>query len=88
MPTPDMIAYILAESPDYLQVLALCPFVFPCPMCGHEFHQTFGWFDINDQIICPNCKETIVFDAKEFRGRLRELATALSHLWMSIGYLT
>jgi hypothetical protein len=39
------IAHTYAESPDFEQLLSLHPFVFPCPRCGHEFHEALGWFN-------------------------------------------
>jgi phage terminase large subunit GpA-like protein len=77
----------LAELPDLGAFLAAVQFTFPCPHCGYEFHETFGWFERNDQVACGNCKDTIVFDAKEFRSAQGEFRAALERLWQSVSYL-
>jgi len=77
----------LADIPDFSRFLADAILVFPCPHCGHEFRQTFGWFETNDNIGCPNCKDTVIFDAKQFRVALQEIREAVAKLWASVSYL-
>jgi len=28
-------------------------FDFACAGCGHQFHKTLGWLQLNDNIVCP-----------------------------------
>ena len=76
-----------AEPPDFSGLLSPVPFCFPCPRCGNEFTKTFGWLKYNDQIVCPECKHTVVFDAKQFRRALEEMTETLVSLWASVSYL-
>ena len=76
------------DPPDFSSLLNEVPFRFPCPHCGHEFAQTFGWLKGNDHVSCPNCKDVVVFDAKQFRIAIEELAEVLASLWASVSYKT
>jgi DNA-directed RNA polymerase subunit RPC12/RpoP len=80
-------ALTLAPLPDFSRSLSDIMFPFPCPRCGHEFRQALGWFESNNQIACPDCKETIVCDPEQFREALRQLRVSLAHLWQSVGYV-
>ncbi len=77
----------LAPMPDFTRFLSDVPFTFPCPRCGNEFKQTLGWFESNDKIVCPACKETVVFDAKQLRNAMDAVRQGLIALWMSTAYV-
>jgi hypothetical protein len=78
--------HTLMPEPDFSPFGADLAYTFPCPMCRHEFQKTLGWFEINDDLACPNCKERIGFDAKPIRSALESLRESAGDLWRSVGY--
>jgi hypothetical protein len=78
--------HTLADEPNFSEFGACLQFPFPCPFCGQEFQQTLGSFERENNISCPNCKETVRFDAKTIRSALVQLRDAAGDLWRSVGY--
>jgi hypothetical protein len=78
--------HTLMPEPDFSTLGADLPYHFRCPLCGEEFQKTVGWFESNNDLSCPNCKERISFDANPIRSALESLRGSAGVLWRSVGY--